>query len=118
MSTTRPITMISHKSRGGRPRKYTNPEDARRANIEGNRRRRQNKTLASGPADFIIFEPPHPNAPIETPASGLRTSVDVRIPLDVHVPQNSALSGPRPISPPSTQQFTANENIEVATRIR
>ncbi|KAH8589121.1 hypothetical protein B0O99DRAFT_600216 [Bisporella sp. PMI_857] len=70
-----------------------------------------------GPVSFIAYKPPHPSVPVETPASGLRTSSDIRIPLDDNVPQNDALSSHRPISPPPTQQPPSNEDIEVATQI-
>jgi hypothetical protein len=107
------------KKSGGRPKKYTTSDDARKANVEGNRRRRQIKAHQSqGPANFIAFEPPlHTDIPADTCAdTGLRTNI-----LIPHEPRTqpvgtSQIDIPqhlRPISPPPIQ--LANEAI--ATQI-
>lgn len=101
--------MEPEKKRGGRPKKYATSDEARKANVEGNRRRRQVKALQSqGPADFIAFEPSlDTDCPADTCAdTGLRT--DILIPHEsgtehtgasqIDIPQHL-----RPISPPPTQ---------------
>ena len=75
---------MPQKKAGGRPRKYSTAEEARRANLEGNRRRRLQQSQPIRPTNFIAFEPQlHADIPAETPLeTGLRTSRDIRIPLD------------------------------------
>ena len=111
---------MPQKKAGGRPRKYATAEEARRANLEGNRRRRLQQSLPIGPADFITYEPQlHADVPTDTPPSGLRTSSDIRIPADSNVqssnvpPQNL-----RPIHPPQTQLPPIDEDAEVAAQIK
>ncbi|KAH6671012.1 hypothetical protein B0J14DRAFT_669789 [Halenospora varia] len=116
--------MLPQKKRGGRPKKYTNPDDARRANIEGNRRRRQNKALQpSGPTNFIAFEPPLcPGVPTDTPETGLRTNPNIPIPYDndvepSEVVQCKALPSAGLRTPPPTQPLTSQEEAEITRQI-
>ncbi|KAH6702793.1 hypothetical protein BKA61DRAFT_646779 [Leptodontidium sp. MPI-SDFR-AT-0119] len=80
--------MLSQKKRGGRPKKYADADTSRRANIEGNRRRRERKALQLfGPADFIAFEPLLSDVLLDTaPEIGLRASRDIRIPREHDIP--------------------------------
>ena len=57
------------KNPGGRPKKYATKAEARAADVEKrqHRRTRQQARLLVGPADFIAFEPPHPDVPTDTP---------------------------------------------------
>jgi hypothetical protein len=75
---------MPQKKLGGRPRKYSTAKEAKRANLEGNRRRRQQQRQPIRPTDFIAYEPLlHADIPTKTPLeTGLRTSRDVRIPFD------------------------------------
>jgi hypothetical protein len=106
---------------GGRPKKYLTAKDARRANLEGNRRRRLQQS--HGPADFIAYEPPlHPDIPLDTPPEvGLRTSLDVRIPQDRDTQCHSASADlgdsqrqpnhlPNPPLP--------NDDVEIAKKVK
>jgi hypothetical protein len=81
---------MPQKKLGGRPRKYSTAEEAKRANLEGNRRRRQQQRQPIGPADFFAYEPQlHADIPAETPLeTGLRTSRDVQIPVDPNARQS------------------------------
>jgi len=104
------------KPSGGRPKKYQSQEEAKKADIEKRRLRRQKAQLFTGPADFIAYEPPHPDIPTDTPPSGLRTSSDVRIPLDVDT-QIDAPTNLQPISPPPTQPPLSGDDAEMAEQI-
>ncbi|KAK6591300.1 hypothetical protein H4I95_12260 [Botrytis cinerea] len=44
--------------------------------------RRRHPRIAAGPSDFIAYEPPLSDVPVNTPPSGLRLSPDIPIPLD------------------------------------
>jgi hypothetical protein len=109
------------KPPGGRPRKYQSQEEAKKADLEKRRLRRQRAQLFPGPADFIAYEPLHPDIPLDTPPSGLRISPDIPIPLDKDVQQSdAALPSYQAISPPPTQQRRPmpDEDAEVASQIR
>jgi hypothetical protein len=110
---------MPQKKAGGRPRKYSTVEEARRANLEGNRRRRLQQRQPIRPTDFIAFEPLlRVDIPTETPLeTGLRTSCDVRIPLDPNARQGEvrpSLPSPRPNPPVSA----AEEGAEINEQIR
>ena len=68
--------------RGGRPPKYSDHEEARKADLERRRQRYNNRSCPLGPVDFIAYEPPRPpGIPIDTPSEiGLWISQDIRIP--------------------------------------
>ena len=104
------------KKAGGRPRKYTTTEAAKQANLENGHRRYQQLLQAQGPADFIAYEPPHPDIPTDTPPSGLRTSSDIRIPPDVDV-QIDIPTNLRPISLLPTQLPLSNDDAEMVEQI-
>src|ERR1700732_2720585 len=111
---------MPQKKAGGRPRKYSTAEEARRANLEGNRRRRLQQRQPIGPTDFIAFEPQlHADIPAETPLeTGLRTSRDIRIPLDPNARQDEVrpnLASPRPNPPVAA---AAEEDAEINEQIR
>jgi hypothetical protein len=77
----------------GRPKKYSTAEEARIANLEGNRRRRlEQSCLPYGPADFIPYEPTlQSDVPTSTrPEIGLRISPDIQIPLGRDTQETSA----------------------------
>ncbi|KAH8585656.1 hypothetical protein B0O99DRAFT_696258 [Bisporella sp. PMI_857] len=107
----------SPKKRGGRPRKHRSEADAAKAVRQSKLRSYHRSRQLVGLVSFIAYKPPHSSVPAVTPASGLRTSSDIRIPLDDNVPQNDALSSHRPISPLPTQQPPSNKDIKVATQI-
>jgi len=103
------------KKASGRPRKCSTAEEARRVNLEGNRRRRLQQSQPIGPADFIVYEPQlHADIPAETPLeTGLCTSRDVRIPLEPNAQQNEVrlnLPSPRPNPPLSAAEEDAEIN--------
>jgi hypothetical protein len=108
--------MESANKRGGRPKKYTTSDDARKANVEGNRRRQQTKaSKPQGPADFIAFDPPlHTDIPPDTSANtGLRTDISIPYEPGTQHTETSQIDIPpnlRPISPPPTQ--LADEDID------
>jgi len=79
------------KNRGGRPKKYTNSEEVRRANTDNKRRHR---LRPSGLADFIVFEPTlHVGVRRNTDLrSGLGTTPDIPVPLDLETRQEDAES--------------------------
>lgn len=106
------------KPTGGRPRKYQSQEEAKRADLEKRRLRRQKAQLLAGPTDFIIYEPPHPDIPTDTPTSGLRTSPDIQIPQDVDTQvEIDSPTNTRPISPSQTQQRLTSNDVEIAEQI-
>ncbi|KAH9208128.1 hypothetical protein DL95DRAFT_468026 [Leptodontidium sp. 2 PMI_412] len=100
--------MLSQKKRGGRPKKYADADIVRRANIKGNRRRRERKALQlSGPADFIAFEP------LLSDQDDRQLSKD---PLHGTQPSEAPLS-PQLNTPPPTQIPTSDEDAEIARQI-
>ena len=107
---------MAPKKAGGRPRKYSTVAEARQANLEGNRRRRQQQRQLAGPVDFIAYEPQlHADIPIETSlAMGLRTSRDIQIPPDPNAQQDEVQPSPRPNPQPSA----TNDNTELSEQIR
>jgi hypothetical protein len=108
------------KKAGGRPRKYSTAEEARRANLEGNRRRRRlQQSQPMGPADFIAYEPQlHADIPAETPLeTGLRISRDIRIPPDPNARQAEVRPNLRP-SPRPNPQPPAAEDAEINEQVR
>ncbi|RAL58058.1 hypothetical protein DID88_009666 [Monilinia fructigena] len=106
------------KNPGGRPKKYATKAEAKAADLEKRQYRRQQARLPAGPADFIAFEPPHPDVPTDTPPSGLRTSSGIRIPADSNVQSSDVPQNLRPISPPPTQLPPFDEDAEVAAQIK
>ena len=111
---------MPQKKASGRPRKYSTAEEARRANLEGNRRRRLQQSQPIGPADFIVFEPQlHADIPAETPLeTGLRTSRDVRIPLDFNARQDEVRPNLRPSPRPNPRPSAVEEDAEINEQIR
>jgi hypothetical protein len=106
------------KKLSGRPRKHATKEAAAEAKREANRRWYQRSHEPGRPADFIAFEPPTPNLPIDTPPSGLRTSSDVRIPLDDDARQAEVSEPVRP-SPSRTRQHPLrDEDAQLAAQVR
>ena len=107
------------KNRGGRPRKHRTDIDAAAAVRASKLRWYHQSQQPKGPADFIAYEPPHPNLPTDTPPSGLRTSPDIRIPLDDEAEQIDASESPRPIPLPTTTRHPLRDNDkEVAAQIQ
>lgn len=104
------------KPSGGRPKKYQSQEEAKKADLKKRQLRRQRAQLLAGPVDFIAYEPPHPDAPTDTPLSGLRTGSNIRIPLDVDL-QIDVLANLPPISPPPTQLPLSSDDVEMAQQI-
>lgn len=104
------------KQAGGRPRKYSTAEEAKRANLEGNRRRRLQRSQPIRPADFIAYEPQlHADIPADTPLeTGLRTSRDIRIPLHPNTRQDKL----RPNVQPNPRPSAAEEDAEIHEQIR
>ena len=105
------------KKSGGRPRKHSTTTAAIEAKKQSDRRRYLRRQLqAQGPIDFIAFEPQlHADIPAETPPeTGLRTSDDVRIPLDANARQDEVRPSPRPNPQPSA----AEEDAEINEQIR
>ena len=97
------------KNPGGRRRKYATDVEARAADISKKQDCHERAKLLAGPADFIAYEPPHPDVPATTPPSGLRTSSDIRIPLDDDIQQDHVPQTVRPISPPPIQLYPCDE---------
>ena len=111
------MPLDNHSKRpGGRPRKHSNATAAIEAKKQSDRRRYLRSLQTRAPADFIAFEPPHPNIPTDTPPSGLRTSSDIQIPLDVDA-QTDIPTNLRPISPPPTQLPLSGDDAEMAGQI-
>ena len=108
------------KKLGGRPRKYSTAEEARRANLEGNRRRRQQQHQPVRPVDFIAFEPQlQADIPAETPLeTGLRTSRDIPIPLDPNAQQDEVQPNLRPSPRLNPQPSAIEEDAEINEQIR
>ncbi|TGO31559.1 hypothetical protein BHYA_0526g00010 [Botrytis hyacinthi] len=107
--------MLPPKKRG-RPRKYQDPEEARKANIEATASRRKAKaTQSSGPVDFIAFEPSHPEVPVSTPlTTSLRTSI--QIPYDAQDIEEDDI--PEDLLPlHSIQSSSINKDNNTATQI-
>jgi len=113
-----------HKKQG-RPRKYSNPSAAKRANRENTLRQYHQRKNAgrelSGPADFIAYEPPLlPSIPIDTPPEiGLRIGHDVRIPPDPNIQEDDTnKNNPIPSSPTRTAEpLPIEEEAEIARHI-
>jgi hypothetical protein len=113
----------SPKKRGGRPRKHLTDTDAaaaaRESKLRSYHRSKQRSRQLNGPADFIAYEPPHPDLPTHTPPSGLRTSPHIRIPLDDDAQQTDAPESPRPISLPATTRHPLRDaHDEAAAQIQ
>lgn len=103
---------------GGRPKKYATKVEARAADLEKRRYRRQQSRLLAGPADFIAFEPSYPDVPTDTPPSALRTSSDIRIPMDSNIQSSNIPQNLLPISLPPTQLLPIDENADIAAQIK
>lgn len=115
---------MPYRNTGGRPKKYASVAEARRANIEGNRRRRRLHP-STGPADFIAFEPSLPSdVPATTqPEIGLRVSQDIRIPPEHDIQEYDAKEpDARPILPQTPPQaidpLGTQEEADIARRVR
>lgn len=68
------------KKAGGRPKVYATKEEARQRDLEKRRQRRQRRQQASGPADFVAYEPIPTDIPFETlPELGIRSGLALRI---------------------------------------
>jgi hypothetical protein len=104
------------KKLSSRPRKYTK-EAAVEAKRVSNQRSRQRKHLLHppSPVDFIAYKPTHPDVPTNTPASGLRTSPDIPIPIEDNTQEANNTPNTRPISLPPIQlpddAITAHINL-------
>ncbi|KFZ11857.1 hypothetical protein V501_04537 [Pseudogymnoascus sp. VKM F-4519 (FW-2642)] len=113
------------RKKQGRPRKYSNPSAAKRANRENTLRQYHQRKNAgrehSGPADFIAYEPQlHSNIPIDTaPQIGLRISPGIRIPPDHSIQEDDTQkNNPIPSSPTRTAApLPTEEEAEIARRI-
>ncbi|KFY68102.1 hypothetical protein V497_00002 [Pseudogymnoascus sp. VKM F-4516 (FW-969)] len=111
----------SHK-KPGRPRKYSNPFAAKRANRENTLRQYHQRKNAgrelTGPADFIAYEPQlHSNVPIDTaPQIGLRISPGIRIPPDHNIEEDDTNeNNPIPSSPTRpAEPLPVEEEAEIA----
>jgi hypothetical protein len=112
---TMPLDNHSKKP-GGRPRKHSSAAAAIEAKKQSDRRRYLRSLQTQAPADFVAFEPPHPDIPTDTPLSGLRTSSDIRIPSDVDA-QIDVPTNLRPISPPPTQPPLSDKDAGMAEQI-
>ncbi|KFY82520.1 hypothetical protein V500_10489 [Pseudogymnoascus sp. VKM F-4518 (FW-2643)] len=106
--------------RGGRPPKYSTHEEARKADLERQRRRYNNRSVPPG-LDFVAYEPQlHSNIPINTaPQIGLRISPGIRIPPDHNIEEDDTnKNNPIPSSPTRTAEpLSIEEEAEIARRI-
>ncbi|KFZ22707.1 hypothetical protein V502_02815 [Pseudogymnoascus sp. VKM F-4520 (FW-2644)] len=106
--------------RGGRPPKYSTHEEARKADLERQRRRYNNRSVPPG-LDFVAYEPQlHFNIPIDTaPQIGLRISPGIRIPPDHNIQEDDTnKNNPIPSSPTRTADpLPMEEEAEIARRI-
>ncbi|KAK6591588.1 hypothetical protein H4I95_12137, partial [Botrytis cinerea] len=103
----------SIKKSRGRPRKFTQEEAAaskRNSNRYAQQRRRHPR-IAAGPSDFIAYEPPLSDVPVNTPPSGLRLSPDIPIPLD----DDSSIENPSNIQ--SNPPLSTSSPIELTTEL-
>jgi len=107
------------KKSGGRPRKHSTTAAAAEAKKQSDRQRYLRRH-AQGPIDFIAFEPQlHADIPAETPLeTGLRTSRDVRIPLDSNARQDEVRPNLRPSPRPNPRPSAAEEDAEINEQIR
>ena len=106
----------SPKKRAGRPRKHSSAAAAIEAKKQSDRRRYLRGLQARGPADFIAYEPPRADTPADTPPTGLRTSPDIRIPLDDNTQPDGVLENTRLASPP-TQPLVSDEEVQVTAQL-
>lgn len=116
------------KNAVGRPRLYANKEEAKRVDLEKRQQRRQRQQQQQrGPADFIAYEPlPPSDIPITTrPEIALRTSPDVRIPIDgnsreSNVDETDTQEGALCQATPAAQatQLRAEEDAEIARQVK
>jgi hypothetical protein len=107
----------SPKKRVGRPRKHSSAA-AIEAKKESDRRRYLRSLQTRGPADFIAYEPPRADIPADTSSTGLRTSPDIRIPLDDNAQPDDALENTRPTLALPIPPRESEKDIEVAAQVR
>ena len=108
------------KKLGGRPRKYLTPQDAAKAKKQSNQQRYRRNLQPQGPADFIAYEPPlHQNVPAETPQTGLRISLDIRIPQNSDTQQGDIPQSLRPnYVQPSESESESESDAELVRQIQ
>jgi hypothetical protein len=119
------------KKAAGRPKLYDTVEEARRADIEKRRQRRQRQQQLRGPTDFIPYEPLPPcDVPIATrPGIGLRISTDIRVPVEEGIQeglvdetdtqQSPAWNAPRQTALTQTTNIPSEEeDVEIARQIK
>jgi hypothetical protein len=103
----------------GRPRKHSSEVAAIEAKKQSDRQRYLRSLQPQAPADFIIYEPPLPELPTETPPTGVRTSPDIRIPLDNDSQQDDAPDSPGPSTLlTATRRGLRDDDAEVAAQIK
>ncbi|KFZ15728.1 hypothetical protein V502_05438 [Pseudogymnoascus sp. VKM F-4520 (FW-2644)] len=109
------------KNAGGRPKKYTTAEEARRAHLDRKKRRRHQHTAPPGPVDFIAYEPTlSSDIPVDTsPQLGLRISPNIRIPPEHDVQEcDTNKNNPTPSSPiRTTDALSTEEDAEIARHV-